>query len=124
MDITDIIGKLKRNLDDTDDNRKYVGYLLSTLDPDCPYDDWRNIIWALEFLVTDYYWEEDWVKELLIEWSKTSKNHKWTRDTAISFGNIWKYARGRTKETKKDERIKIGTFFFKVEQNQKEVSNG
>ena len=39
-------------------------------------------------LVTQHGWDDEWVKTLLIEWSKTSKSHKWD-EAEEHFYSLW-----------------------------------
>ena len=54
----------------------------------CEEEEWRNIIWSLKSLVTHHGWDEEWVKNLLIEWSKTSDKHTWD-EAEEHFNSLW-----------------------------------
>lgn len=47
-------------------NKYVVKEMLWTVGADLPYDQWRNIIWA----VVSHFGKREWVREMLLEWSK------------------------------------------------------
>jgi len=85
--------------EDTPRNKAWVIELLSFIDPDCGYDDYRNVIWALE--ATGW----NCIDDIQRKWSlgapnrfnedaltviKASFDH---RDGGITFGSLVHYAR-------------------------------
>ena len=71
---------------------------------DCEEEEWRDIIWSLKGLVTEHGWDEEWVKNLLIEWSKTSDKHTWD-EAEEHFYSLWE---------RDVEEITFGTFKHKL----------
>jgi len=88
-----------------------VGF--SYLDPDCPRDEWRDIIWSLRYLVTDCGWDETLVKSFIKEWSIDAVEYNWS-DAEAEFERIWAYH----DESRTSDYLKIGTYFHKVNRGQ------
>lgn len=53
-----------------------VREMLWTIGSELPYDKWRNIIWS----VVSHFGKHDWVREMLVQWSKETGGEKAMKD--------------------------------------------